>query len=132
MSSHDAAEYYLATVCPANAANAAYYAAQTPSETLRALQSTAGSAAAAYTVAAKRLDDPTLVWPSDVDVADVARVRDTYLSWTNSLNSVRHAATLTDAAEITFDPGTDGAGAAQHIRLRLGLPSDGAASCAGR
>lgn len=135
MSTSEAADYYLDTVCPANAgqdaynkALAAYNAATTKDYSL--ITNAADKNAALDLTAAKRFDDAKVLWPDGIK-ADVDSIRDSYFSDVSSFQALAATKTLADGNAVVFDSGTADAGAAQRIRSRLDISSDPISSCKG-
>ena len=130
MSVEVAADYYLDTVCPANAASAVWNA-NTASGQFEAYKSSAQPLADAYAAAAARFDDPTVLWPEVIDLADITTLSDTYYGDISVLQGLANATTEAEAA-FTFASRDASATASQKVRARLNLGADTTASCTGR
>ena len=125
-----AADYYLDTVCPANAASAAWNA-NTASGQFEAYKVNAQPLADAYAAAAARFDDPSVLWPEVIDLADITTLSDTYYGDISVLQGLANATSEAEAA-FTFASRDASATASQKVRARLGLGADTTASCADR
>lgn len=127
MSVEDAANYYLDTVCPANAASETWNTA-TASGEFTAYKAGAQPLADAYSVAAGRFDDPTVSWPAEIDSADIKALSNSYYADISILQGIANA---NSEAEANFNFANRDAAAAssQKIRARLGLDSDTTVSC---
>lgn len=130
MSVEDAANYYLDTVCPANAASEAWNTA-TASGEFAAYKVSAQPLADAYSAAAARFDDPTILWPAQIELADITALSNSYYADISVLQGIANATTQAEA-NFTFANRDAAAAASQKLRARLGLASDTSASCAGR
>ena len=130
MSVEDAANYYLDTVCPANAASEAWNTA-TASGEFAAYKASAQPLVDAYSAAAARFDDPTVLWPAQVEAADITALSSSYYADISVLQGIANAATETEA-NFAFANRDAAAAASQKIRARLGITSDTSSSCSGR
>jgi hypothetical protein len=128
MSVDEAGKYFLATMCPVNAASAKLNSALGGTD-LEAVHSSAKEMIPAAQETARRLDDGSTLWPSAVDKKDVTALRDYYLGALSGLNSIAIAPDVTSAQAVSF-PGDTAAGpASQRIRLRLNLSADTSQGC---
>ena len=125
-----AADYYLDTVCPANAASAIWNA-NTASGQFEAYKANAQPLADAYAAAAARFDDPSVLWPEVIDLADITTLSDTYYGDISVLQGLANATSEAEAS-FTFASRDASATASQKVRARLNLGADTTASCAGR
>ena len=132
MAKAQAADWYLSAICPSNAASEAaddtfsgLYADDLDKAKVRRLTT---RAAAANRTAAARLDAPPLPWPADVRAA-VAKVTAQVLAEVTYYQDIARAKTAEDMITASNSQvGASGANVpAQTARLRLGLPTAGAA-----
>lgn len=129
MSVDDAANYYLDTVCPANTASETWNTA-TASGEFAAFKAGAQPLADAYSAAAARFDDPTVLWPTQIEAADIAALSNSYYADISVLQGIANANSEAEA-NFTFANRDAAAAASQKVRARLGLASDTTTSCAG-
>lgn len=130
MSVEDAANYYLDTVCPANAASETWNTA-TASGEFPAYKASAQPLVDAYSAAAARFDDPTVLWPAQIEPADITALSNSYYADISILQGIANANTEAEA-NFTFASRDAAAAASQKIRARLGLAADTTSSCVGR
>lgn len=130
MSVENATEYYLDTVCPANAASETWNTA-TASGEFAAYKSSAQPLVDAYSAAAARFDDPTVLWPAQIEVADITALSNSYYADISILQGIANANTEAEA-NFAFANRDAAAAASQKIRARLGITADTTSSCAGR
>ena len=127
MSVEEAGQYYLDTVCPANAVGEALAAAYTAQD-LDAFRGAAADARDTYKESATRFGAEDVVWPADVE-ADVIVLRDASIAIAASYETLSTIESLDAAAEVQFPSSDDSAAASARIRDALGLSSDAAVSC---
>lgn len=130
MSVEAAADYYLDTVCPANAASATWNL-NTAAGDFASYKAGAQPLADAYSEAAARFDDPAVLWPAEIKLEDISVLSGSYYADVSVLQGIANANTEADAT-FTFASRDLAAAASQKIRARLGLPSDTTTSCRGR
>lgn len=134
MTTADAGTFYLATVCPANAAQVAYNDAATAYDAAEVkdfapLPAAAATARDAARTAAERLDDDTVIWPEKL-VDDIEVIRDSYFGSVSAFGQQADATTIEQFIAVSW-PSTDEASAAsQRLRSRLELPADTNEGCA--
>ena len=127
MSQEDAAQRYLAIVCPSNARadalNEAWY-----SEDLAHIHEVARAAADAYRASARQLQDDSTNWPAEVSADDLETLANSYLGDLAITNNITSATTLADARVLwPNDPAVGEA--SQRVRLALDLSSDTSIGC---
>jgi len=130
MSVEDAANYYLDTVCPANVASETWNTA-TASGEFAAYKTSAQPLVDAYSAAAARFDDPAVLWPAQIEAADITALSNSYYADISVLQGIANANSEAEA-NFTFANRDAAAAASQKVRARLGLPSDTSSSCANR
>ena len=129
MSVDEAGKYYLATVCPANKAQAANNAAFTAQD-LASIKSTAATARDAYRTEAAAFTKAEALWPPVVSAADMKLITDSDFAIIATYGAIATAGSLDSANAISNGFVDNGAGAAaQRIRLVLKLPADTSAGC---
>lgn len=134
MSIAEAADYYLATVCPSNAtrnaynaATAAYDAAEEPD--FATLPPVAAAARDAARTAADRFDDEAVLWPSKL-VDDIGIIRDSYFSDVSGFSQLADSSSIEAWVAVTWPANDEASASAQRVRSRLNLPVDTDAGCA--
>jgi len=121
----EAAQAYVAAICPSNKTVDAYNAALHGTD-LNALHQAAQAALTADSAAAKTLD--TTLWPTDVK-SDVDAVRDGLFSEVSIEAQVIHMTDMSQVSTIQWPDTTAASQASVRLRSRLNLSTDAMEGC---
>jgi hypothetical protein len=122
MTSEQAGEYYLDTVCPTNVLANAFNDLWTDRDAaFDDIVAAAATNADGNRVAIARLENKSVVWPESV-ASDIPPILAGYVSETETLGEIEAAPTLDAMSEIEFVPDADSTDAIAHLRDTLNLP----------
>ncbi len=129
MTKSEAADLYLSTVCPNNAAgDVLFQALNADPGDFEAIKAAADAYASTQTNSAEVFDDPTILWPENIrkDIPVMSEDAFSVLSWIAQIE----AATTLEETYIYPPAIGDAQTSSQRIRSRLGISSDIVESCA--